>query len=311
MIPPAFVDRLKLLYSEDDLKVILDSFSSSVEALPIRINSLKSSIDEVERVFKVEGVGMVPVLWAPDVFILKNIHKDVLSRHELVSNGKIYQQALSSMMPVIVLDPKPGEYILDACAAPGSKTTQLSAMMQAKGHLVAVEAVKARFFRLKAVVDLLGAVNVSCKLCDVRRFRPLDDILFDRILVDAPCSSEGRFKSDDSKSTGYWSVRKIKEMSFKQKGILMSASRLLKPGGVLVYATCTFAPEENEEVVDWFLRKSEGLFSLEEVSLPGILRLPGVLRWGRDEYAKDIMKCWRVKPDQMYTGFFIAKLRKL
>ncbi len=310
MISPQFLDRLRLLFSVDELEPVLASFSSP-EVLSIRINPLKSSCDEIKAVFQAEGVMMEPASWASDVFILKGIARDVLSRHVLVGAGKIYQQNLSSMVPAIVLGPQPGEYVLDACAAPGSKTTQMAGMMKAQGDLVAVEAVKSRFFRLKSVVELLGASNVVCKFCDIRRFKASDDRLFDRILVDAPCSSEGRFRQDNPKSTAYWSLRKVKEMSFKQKGILMSASRLLKPGGVLVYATCTFSPEENEEVVDWFLRKDAGQFSIEEITLSGVPRVACVARWGRDAYAADVMKCLRVRPDNIYGGFFIAKLKRI
>jgi 16S rRNA (cytosine1407-C5)-methyltransferase len=128
--------------------------------------------------------------------------------------------------------------------------------------------------------------------------------------VDAPCSSEGRFKVDDPDTVAYWSLRKVKEMSYKQKGILLSASRLVAPGGVLVYATCTFSPEENEEVVDWFLRKSEGLFDVEDAGVEGVPRLPCLTQWGKGVYHEDVMKCLRVKPDQTYIGFFVAKFRK-
>jgi 16S rRNA (cytosine1407-C5)-methyltransferase len=227
-----------------------------------------------------------------------------------VAQGKIYQQNLSSMIPAVILDPQPGERLLDACAAPGSKTTQMAAMIGAQGSIVAVESSRSRFFRLRAVCELLGATNVETKLCDLRRYRPAEGDLFDRILVDAPCSSEGRFKDDLSKTTDYWSVRKIKEMSYKQKGILMSAARLLKPGGALVYATCTFAPEENEEVVDWFLERSQGAFALEKISLPGVPAMPCLPEWQRHTYSAAIDQCLRVRPDGIYSGFFVAKFRK-
>ena len=106
------------------------------------------------------------------------------------------------------------------------------------------------------------------------------------------------------------SLRKIKEMSYKQQGILLSASRLVKPGGVLVYATCTFAPEENEEVVDWFLRKNEGDFRVEDAGVASVPRLPCLTRWGKNEYHADVMQCLRVKPGASHTGFFVAKFRR-
>ncbi len=251
-----------------------------------------------------------PVPWYQHAFIVRGITGEALARHPLVEEGKIYQQSLSSMIPAVVLGVLAGEKVLDACAAPGSKTTQMAAMMQGRGVLVAVEAVKVRFFRLKAVCALLAADNVSVKLCDVRRYRPADERLFDRVLVDAPCSSEGRFRDDDPATTHYWSLRKIKEMSFKQKGILMSAARLLRPGGTLVYSTCTLAPEENEEVVDWFLRKTGGSFKVLDATVPGITRTPCLAGWGRNVFHEDVLKCLRVKPEQGHTPFFIAKFIK-
>lgn len=261
-------------------------------------------------VLKWRGAALGPVPWCPHAYMVRGMAREVLSHHPLADEGKIYQQAISSMIPAVILDARPGERVLDACAAPGSKTTQIAAMMRNEGQIIAVEAVKGRFFRLKSVCGLLGATAVVCKLCDARRFRPSDGELFDKVLVDAPCSSEGRFKADNPDSVLYWSLRKIREMSYKQKGILMSVSRLVRPGGILVYATCTFAPEENEEVVDWFLRKSEGFFDLEDAGVEGIPRLPCLTRWGKNVYHEDVMKCLRVRPDQAFTGFFVAKFKK-
>jgi 16S rRNA C967 or C1407 C5-methylase (RsmB/RsmF family) len=141
------------------------------------------------------------------------------------------------------------------------------------GSIVAIEAVRDRFFKLRAVLALQGAANVRSYCMDGRRFQARDG-LFDKVLVDAPCSAEGRFNRFTPKSFGYWSSRKIKEMAKKQKGLLLNASRCVRSGGILVYATCTFAPEENEAVIDWFLRKSNGSFQLESFDMPGVPRYP-------------------------------------
>jgi NOL1/NOP2/sun family putative RNA methylase len=309
LIPAGFLERLKLIIPQQEFEAVSSSFSS-LDVLSIRVNPLKDGSQEVFYRLEMEGALLQPVGWCPHAYIVRGMTHEAISHHPLAGEGKIYQQALSSMIPAVVLGAKPGERVLDTCAAPGSKTTQIAGMMQNDGVVVAIEAVKGRFFRLKSVCGLLGASVVTCKLCDARRFRPSDGNLFDKVLVDAPCSSEGRFKADDPDSVAYWSLRKVKEMSYKQKGILLSASRLVKPGGVLVYATCTFSPEENEEVVDWFLRKSEGQFCVEDAGVDGVPRLPCLTHWGKDEYHQDVMKCLRVKPDQTYTGFFIAKFRK-
>ena len=205
----------------------------------------------------------------------------------------VYAQGLESMLAPIVLGPKPTWQVLDLCAAPGSKTTQIAALMKNQGIIYANEPVRDRFFRLKAVVELLGA-NVKLTSKDGRSFR--GDGAFDGILVDVPCSSEGRFCTDKPKSYAFWSVHKVHEMAHKQKGLLLNASRLLKKGGTLVYATCTFGKEENEDVVDWFLQKMEGQFKLQPIDLKGI-----------SIYPSSLPLCVRVMPGELMEGFFLAK----
>ena len=177
--------------------------------------------------------------------------------------------------------------------------------MRNEGEIVAVEAIRGRYYKLKSVVAQMDATNVALKLTDARRFR--SPTLFDRILVDAPCSSEGRFRMSDPDTCAYWSPRKIKEMVRKQRGLLLHASRLLKPGGTLVYATCTFAPEENEGVVDWLLRKTEGRLSLEPVDFVGIPSYPSLEGWLERKFDHRVKNCFRIFPGAEMEGFFIAR----
>lgn len=156
----------------------------------------------------------------------------------------------------------------------------------------------------------MGAENIDLRLMDGRRFQARGQ-LFDRILVDAPCSSEGRFRFEDKKTFAYWSLRKIKEMVEKQRGLLLNASRLLKPGGVMVYSTCTFAPEENEGVVDWLLRKTEGRLKVDEIGFQDIPRYPAVAEWQNKVYNKQVQNCLRVLPGKQMDGFFITKFTTL
>ncbi len=309
MIPPAFIERLRAIIPADDVDGVIGSFSSP-DVIAIRVNPLKTSVHDPLTVLREQGAVLDAVAWCPGAFVVKGLAREAVSHHALAAQGVIYQQSLASLIPAIVLNPGSGDMVLDACAAPGSKTAQMAGMMKNDGMIVAVEAVKSRFFRLKAVCALLEARIVTSKLCDIRRFRSPEGMMFDRVLVDAPCSSEGRFKADEPESVAYWSPRKIKEMSYKQKGILMSASRHVKPGGTLVYSTCTYAPEENEEVVDWFLHKNEGSFTLEDCHLAGVPAYPCLTRWGRSEFDPAVLKCVRVKPVDGYTGFFVAKFRR-
>ena len=260
----------------------LEHFGRPPNFIHFRVNTLKISFEEAQIKVKDLGIAFEILNGFPIVLsVLVDQGKELMNSY-MVEQGLLYPQGLESMKAVIELDPQPGEYVLDLCAAPGSKTSQIAALMNNEGVLMANEPVRARFYRLKSVLERTGAKAVL-SMTDGRRFR-VKEKLFDRVLVDAPCSSEGMFKYDQPKSYAYWNVRKIKEMAHKQKGLLLNASRLVRPGGILVYSTCTFAPEENEEVIEWFLRKAEGLV---------------------------LQSQQRILPDGRMEGFFIAKWQKV
>lgn len=307
-LPPVFIERLTRIIPLPLLDQVISSFDIP-DNLSFRVNTLKVTVETVLERLTQDGFSPRPVSWNNCAFMLDKEDRPALVRHSLSSEGAIYIQALSSMIPPVVLAPYAGEKVLDACAAPGSKTTQMSMMMGNQGVITAIESVKTRMYKLRSVCGLLGAANVEMKFSDTRRMKFEEDV-FDKILVDAPCSSEGRFKGFDKESVGYWSPRKIKEMSHKQKGILLNASRGLKAGGVLVYSTCTFAPEENEEVVDWFLRKTKKPFMLEDASIDGVGCYPCLQQWNDRSYDHDVSLCARVLPQAGQSGFFVAKLRR-
>lgn len=307
VLPSIFLERLEKIIPPQNYLDVLASFSKA-GLVSVRVNTLKAKPLDVIRELQALNISFVQVPWDGDALILQGLTPKDYGELELVKKAYVYRQSLSSMLPVLVLDPKPGERILDFCAAPGSKTTQMASLMNNQGEIVAVEAIRPRFYKLKSVCELLGAHNVSFKLTDARRFR--SEELFDKILVDAPCSSESRFKADDPKSVGYWSLRKIKEMAHKQKGLLLSASRFLKPGGVLVYSTCTFAPEENESVVDWVLRKTQGQLKVSPAQVTGVKSYPALASWEQREFSVQGENLLRVLPDGMMEGFFVAKFVK-
>ena len=305
-LPLTFLQRLRDILPPESQVSVFSTFNRP-SPLTVRINTLKTSREETLSQLKDKGISFRSIEWAPEALILEGITQKDFGETEWAKQGLLYSQNLSSILPVLVLDPKPGENVLDMCAAPGSKTTQIAACLKNSGRLVAVESVRDRFYRLKAVCAYLGADNVEFKLMDARGFRFTGEY-FDRILVDASCSSEGRFRTSEPKSFAYWSPRKIREMVQKQRGILMTASHLLKPGGVLVYSTCTFAPEENEGVVDWLLRKSKVPLRLESIELNGVERYPALRQWGEKDFSPEVEKCFRVLPSEIMEGFFIAKI---
>ena len=274
---------------------------------------------------------------------------------DIYNEGKIYIQSLASMIPPLVLDPQPGEKILDLTAAPGSKTSQIAALMKKEGELVANDKNKIRFFKLKHNLEGLGILNPEEReVKDLSEEMSVDKTLnileetdsdkkdssspsriprndnfctlrmedgyhlckeypeyFDKILLDAPCSAETRFVESDIKTYGYWKEQKIKEMAFTQRGLLFAAWSALKPGGTLVYSTCTFAPEENELQITRFLEK---ITNVEILNINGvdIKKLSIVKEWKGRVIDKEVQKkALRIMPDKEIEGFFVIKMRKL
>jgi len=307
-LPPGFLERLKKVIPQGRYTCVLESFSAPKKNI-VRVNTLRAGKEEVLRTLREKNIAFEEVPGIAEALILEGLSAQEFEEIRLEKEGVLYRQGISSQMAVVVLDPQPDELILDMCAAPGSKATQIAARMDNQGELVCLERVRGRYYKLKNVVGLMGAANTSCHLMDARRFRA-GGRLFDKILVDAPCSSEGRFQADEPKTYAYWSLRKIKEMARKQRGLLFSASRLLRPEGTLVYSTCTFAPEENEGVINWLLKKTGDSLELEDIFLEGVERYPAITGWEGKGFNPNVQRCFRVLPKEDTEGFFIAKLKK-
>lgn len=308
VLPAEFLERLDHIIPAAHREAVLRSFSVE-KPITFRINTLKDPAAVRERL-REAGVGFEEVPWCDHACVLSDREQAALLE-PLTEAGDIYRQGLSSILAGLIMAPQPGDAVLDACAAPGSKTSHMAALMANRGRIVAVERVKTRLYKLQAVLTQQGVTNTASVLTDVRRYR--DDGPFDKVLVDAPCSSEGRFQTFRPRSVNYWSLRKVREMQRKQRGILLSAARLVKPGGTLVYSTCTFAPEENERVVDWFRRKNNGDFVPEDVAGPWADRVaayPALTSWGKNDFSPDVARCLRVLPTDDMDGFFVARWRR-
>jgi NOL1/NOP2/sun family putative RNA methylase len=207
----------------------------------------------------------------------------------------------------MVLDPQPGERVWDAAAAPGSKTTQLSALMDDEGLVVANDNNLGRLSALRHNAERLGVTNLAVTNQDARNFsvNPFDFEEFDRALVDAPCSCEGTCRKNPD-ALDRWTLDHVRSVAGIQKGILKRAVQATKPGGTVVYSTCTFAPEENEAVLDYVLREED--CRLVEFDLD-LETSPGVTEWEDEEYDPSVELAHRIYPHQNDTGgFFCAKL---
>jgi 16S rRNA (cytosine1407-C5)-methyltransferase len=229
---------------------------------------------------------------------------------EPVLSGQVFIQNAASWLPVLALDPKPGETILDVCAAPGGKTSHIAARTNNQAVIWANDNSRARLAKLQANMNRLGAQIATYTLFDATQLaRKLAGQQFDKILLDAPCSGEGMMHIQSDKDLATWSVAQIKRLQQIQKRILGQAWELLKPGGTLVYSTCTMAPEENEAVIDYFLRsKQDAHIQSFEITLPN--KVPAVKEWNGRSFNPQTQKCLRLKPSPSIEAFFVCKLVK-
>lgn len=253
---------------------------------------------------KENGIKFDRVQWYKDALIIKNAKEKQIQALKMYDEGKIYLQSLSSMVPPLVLNPKPNEKVLDLTATPGSKTTQMAAMMQNTGYILANELDTLRYERLKYNVEKQGATIIEVNNGRGEVIGKKYEGFFDKVLLDAPCSGEGRFLANDAKTYRSWSERTVKELAKLQKKLFKSAYQALKPGGELVYSTCTLNREENEEILEWAISELEGL-RLECINL----EIKNLVK-GMSEN-KEIEKSIKILPSKETEGFFVARFKKL
>lgn len=269
-----------------------------------RINTLKIKRDLLLERLAEQGVLFQTFTWFPLGLKLEAESPGKLQENLL---GYIHIQEELSMVPPLVLDPRPGETVLDLCASPGSKTTQISQMMENRGLVIANEPSLARVSPLRSNCERLGAMNVAITRYDGRNF-PRGS--FDRVLVDAPCSSEGRERRGSGGVLARSNCKRSMDLQVLQIGLLKNALRLTKPGGVVVYSTCTYAPEENELVVQAVLEETDEA-RLERICIPGLKECPGITKWNGRKLKDELQYAARYYPHINDTGgFFVAKIIK-
>lgn len=307
-LPEKFLERLTDIVGPSLYREIEHTFVE--RPTTFRVNTIKAKREEIVEYLNSQGFKIRQITWYKDAFVLLNKTKRELCNLDIYENGKIYVQSLASMVPPLVLDPQPGEKILDLTAAPGSKTSEIAALMNQEGELIANDNNKIRFFKLKHNMEVLG-VNAKLRMEHGGALCHEYPEYFDKILLDAPCSAEARFVEGDPKTHGYWKEQKIKEMAYKQWGLLLAAWTALKPGGTMVYSTCTFAPEENELQITKFLERNTDCQILDIQILTDIRRLPIVKEFKNKKVNPEVVKkAMRIMPTKEMEGFFVALLKK-
>lgn len=278
-----------------------------------RVNRLKADPEAVRARIESYGCTLQPVPWSHDAFVIAAYPPDSPRPEPLMLPqvlGHIHMQELASMLPPLAVqgDLRMAERVLDACAAPGSKTTQIAAMMAGRGLLVANDKQFGRIRALKFNLERQGVLNCVITNHDLRKWPPGD--LYDLILVDAPCSSEGTLRKNPHLLMR-WNETLLEGHSSLQKQLILRAFDLLCPGGVLLYSTCSLAPEENESVVDTLLQQREDA-RIEPVHIHGISLSPGLTQFEQRRFNKRVKDSARLWPHLHDTdGFFMARIRKL
>ncbi len=310
-IKPAFEEHYKKLLGPACYdKFIKYSFSYIRKA--IRVNTLKISVDELKKRLS-ERWELEPVPWCKEGFWISYKGDEEQEERFDIGNlpehalGYIYVQDPASMIPPVILEPKPGELVLDMCAAPGSKTTQIAALMNNEGLLIANDAQGQRIRALGVNLQRVGAHNTIITRMNGQSFKK-KNILFDKILVDAPCTGTGTIRKS-MKVLDMWSENLIKKLVREQKSLIRAGFEALKPGGVMVYSTCTQEPDENEGVVNWLLEEYDnaGLLPIRI----NINKSPAVMEWNGIKFREEIINCLRIYPyDNDTEGFFVAKIKK-
>ena len=308
-LPTDFVARLELIFPTKQLDSVLRTFAQSPKTV-FRCNNIKNTTGQLHDLLAQSGIKCTPLNRVKGAFFVPENQRRALTESTACMEGRLYIQNPSSMLPPMILSPKPGEEVLDLAAAPGGKTIHMADLMQNNGRIGAVESVKKRFFRLKENIERAGADIVTTYLKDGRSVGRQCPERFDRVLLDAPCTGEGLFDLNNPKTTAFWSEKKIREMARKQLGLFHSAIQSLKIGGTLVYSTCTFAPEENEAIVDQILKKYGTAIEVVEVKIPGPDTEQGIRQWRNLQFNEQVSRACRIVPDSLFEGFFICKMVK-
>lgn len=326
-LPQEFLARMEALLG-DDYPAFLQSYEEP-RRYGLRVNTLKISVDEFQRI---APFHLTPIPWIDNGFFYEE--EDAVSRHPFYYAGLYYLQEPSAMTPAQLLPVSPGERVLDLCAAPGGKATALAAKLQGQGLLVANDISAARAKALLKNLELFGVTNALVTNTTPNVLSAHFPESFDKILVDAPCSGEGMFRKDAA-SAAAWSLKKVNDCARTQKEIVSYAVSMLRPGGMMLYSTCTFSPEEDEQVIAYLLENHPEMELVEIPMAEGFVHgLGDVLSgdWQRRGHqatenqtpdlslkenssgrnrVPELSRCVRIFPHKMPgEGHFMALLRK-
>ncbi|MBI2706576.1 MAG: RsmB/NOP family class I SAM-dependent RNA methyltransferase [Actinobacteria bacterium] len=274
----------------------------------VRLNPLRA--DPAVTLPRLEALGaqLEPVPWCENGFHLVSDKRTVVDS-PLFADGSVYVQNASSFLPPLALDPRPGDAILDVASAPGGKASHLAALVANDAELWLNDPIHPRATKLQSMMDTYGVRYSELTEHPGQYVDKFVDATFDRVLLDAQCSGEGMLDLSHPDALRYWSMARVEKYSRLQQRMLVSAFKLVRPGGTLVYSTCTFGPEENEHPVDHLLRhRADADTAPIDIDVPG--RGPGMKSWREQTFDARLRDAVRVEPSEFFEGFFVCKLVK-
>jgi tRNA (cytosine49-C5)-methyltransferase len=303
-----FADRVAEVYGvrAADVPALLAGTRSTA----VRVNRLAAiPAEDILAELRTALPALAPVPWCTDAYFCGG-DTGCAGAIPLAERGLVYIQNASSLIPVVLLDPQPGELILDTAAAPGGKAFHIAARTDGKARLWLNDAIAPRAAKLRDLAELYrvsyaNLTSIPAQYLD----KELPADTFDRILLDVQCSGEGRIDLRRSDSLRFWSEERIDRYKYQQTRMLEAAYRLLRPGGTMVYSTCTIAPEENEFPVSQILRRHSDL-DVPPASFDQPNFRPGLSTWRDYRFGPALRHALRVFPTDQFEAFFAAKLVK-
>lgn len=303
-----FISRMASILLKPKSRI--KSLFSQKSVTTIRLNPLRENPEKIKKSLIQKGYELEKISWAKNTYLVLNKSKHKVSESYEYEEGKIYIQNLSTILQSILLEPKEGERILDMSAGSGDHTTHLAALTDDKAEIIASESEIPAVSSLNNTLNRLGINNCNVVLNDGVDFGKDYPITFDKVLLNAPSSEEGKIYFKDTQVLRAWNIQKTKKYSYIQKDLIEEAFLTLKHGSFMIYSTFTLEPEENEGAVTHLLEKYPNA-RLEEMKIDKrIEHSKGITKWSGNTYHQSVKKSIRILPSERMFGCYIAKIFK-
>lgn len=316
MSTPRFEKKFKQTFSARMSRLLnvpecnLPEVLKTYNCFTCRLNRLQNvSRKEVFMLANELGILLEPISWYPDAFLVSTNKYDMI-KTDLIKNGVLYIQNASSYLPVLALQPEKGDTILDVCAAPGGKSSHIASLTDGDIDLWLNDGIASRVDNIKQVQKLLGFKYNKLTTFSAQTIDKEINEKFDKILLDIQCSGEGMIDITKPVTMRFWSIDRIMKYMYLQSKALNSCFKLLKPGGVLVYSTCTFAPEENEAPISNLLKHNSDAI-IQPLLFDSKFVRNGEKKWDNFTFNSQLSGALRILPSPGMEGFFVCRIRKM